>query len=537
MEKQYEYIVIGSGATGAIAAKTLVEAGKETLVIDPGVWNEEKRKKIPDLSWEEIRKTDTNQHSYFLGDDFEGIVWEESRVGSQLTPPRTYLKEKTEQWLPFLSNSFFPFESMAKGGLGGGWGTGCFVFSNPELDQCGLDPKTMEQAYRQVASWIGMSGQQDDGSNFAIGNLKNLQTPLPLDSSMLGIFSNYDKHKETLQKQGFWLGRSGMALLSEPIDGRKASQGYDMEFWGDNDYSAYRSWMTIDQLLSKPNFTLVSGWMAIRFEEDEGGVTVWAQSLETNEVQAFKAKKLIIAAGVLSTARLVLRSQEAYQHKLPVLCNAYTYMPTINWSNLGLGYDTKRSGLCQAILFRDTGANQQEVAQAALFGYRQLLLFKLAKEAPLGFAFSKEIMRLLESAFIIAGIHHPEQAGGEKWIELVRAESYQTGDVLRGEYRHSQAEENRFFETEKAYKKALFKLGCLPLKAIRTPQGGSIHYAGTLPFSDSDQPFHIQRNGRLNGFQKVFVGDGSGFRYLPAKGLTLSLMANAFLVANAAMEH
>lgn len=528
--------MIGSGATGAIAAKTLVEAGKSTLVIDPGIWNEDKRKKIPDLSWEEIRKTDQHQHEYFLGENLEGIVWEESRVGSQLTPPRTYLKEKTDHWLPFLSNSFFPFESMAKGGLGGGWGTGCFVFSEAELIHCGLDPDAMQQAYRQVASWIGMSGQQDDASDFALGKLQNLQSPLPLDSSMSAIFSKYAKHKPYLNKQGFWLGRSGMALLSEPLDGRKASQGFDMEFWGDNDYSAYRSWMTIDQLKSNSHFTFAAGWMALRFEEDESGVTVWAQSIETNEIQAFKSKKLVVAAGVLSTARLVLRSQQAYQKKLPVLCNAYTYMPTLNWSNLGLGYDTKRSGLCQAILFRDTTGNQQEVAQAALFGYRQLLLFKLAKEAPLGFAFSKEIMRLLESAFIIAGIHHPEQAGGEKWIELVKAEQFQTGDVMQGEYKHSSMEENQFKETENAYKKALFKLGCLPLKSIRTPQGGSIHYAGTLPFTDSDQPFHIQRNGRLNGYRNVFIGDGSGFQYLPAKGLTLSLMANAYLVARDAMK-
>jgi hypothetical protein len=31
--------------------------------------------------------------------------------------------------------------------------------------------------------------------------------------------------------------------------------------------------------------------------------------------------------------------------------------------------------------------------------------------------------------------------------------------------------------------------------------------------------------------KNIYIADGSGFRYLPAKGITLSLMANAHLTA------
>lgn len=535
MEKQFEYIVVGSGATGAIAARTLVEAGKDTLVLDPGIWNEEKRKLIPDLDWETIRRKDRSQHRYFLGDDFEGIVWEESRVGSQLTPPRVYLKEKVEEWMKFQSMSFFPFESMAKGGLGGGWGAGCFVFSESELKQCGLNPESMAQAYQQVSDWIGISGIKDDGAPYSIGNLRNLQRPFHLDSSMRSIFDRYEQKKGVLNKEGFWLGRSGMALLTHPHEGRKANQGYEMEFWGDNDKSIYRSWMTIDQLKSRSNFTYEDGWMVTHFKETDGGVLVYARSLETKEEVEFRCRKLILAAGVLSTARIVLRSQGAYNQKLPVLCNPYTYMPTLQWSNLGKGFEGNRSGLCQAMLFYDKDGRNETVSQSALYGYRQLLLFKLAKEAPLGFKFSKEVMRLLESSFIIAGIHHPEAGGGEKWIEMIASEESFLGDFLQGEYVLSNKEENQISATEVAYKKALIRLGCMPIKAIRTPQGGSIHYAGTLPFSEEEVPLTTQTNGRLNGYGNVYIGDGSGFKYLPAKGLTLSLMANALRVAQVAI--
>jgi choline dehydrogenase-like flavoprotein len=61
--------------------------------------------------------------------------------------------------------------------------------------------------------------------------------------------------------------------------------------------------------------------------------------------------------------------------------------------------------------------------------------------------------------------------------------------------------------------------------------GSSIHYAGTLPFSDMEKPYTLSPDGRVWGTNKIFVADGSGFAYLPAKGLTLSLMANAHRVA------
>ena len=536
MVKQFEYIVVGSGATGAMAARTLVEAGKDTLVLDPGIWNEERRKLIPDLDWETIRRKDRTQHRYFLGDDFEGIVWEESRVGSQLTPPRVYLKEKVEEWMKFQSQSFFPFESMAKGGLGGGWGAGCFVFSEAELKQCGLKAESMAKAYQQVSDWIGISGSKDDGAPFSVGNLQNLQQPFQLDASMRSIFARYEQKKKDLNKEGFWLGRSGMALLTQYHEGRKASQGYEMEFWADNDKSTYRSWMTIDQLKSRSNFTYEDGWMVTHFKEEDGAVLVYARSLETKEEVEFRCKKLILAAGVLSTARIVLRSQGAYNIKLPVLCNSYTYMPTLQWSNLGKGFNKNRSGLCQAMLFYDKECRNETVSQAALFGYRQLLLFKLAKEAPLGFSYSKEIMRLLESSFVIAGIHHPEKAGGNKWIELIPSESQIVGDFMQGEYEHNKMEKKEILQTELAYRKALIRLGCIPIKSIRTPQGGSIHYAGTLPFTNKEEPFTIHAKGNLSGHKNVYIGDGSGFKYLPAKGLTLSLMANAYNVAREAIN-
>jgi hypothetical protein len=78
------------------------------------------------------------------------------------------------------------------------------------------------------------------------------------------------------------------------------------------------------------------------------------------------------------------------------------------------------------------------------------------------------------------------------------------------------------------------RLGAWGLKRIDPGYGASIHYGGTLPFNQAGARISLDLSGRLNSSASVFVADGSGFRYLPAKSLTLSLMANAHLVAQQA---
>ena len=71
------------------------------------------------------------------------------------------------------------------------------------------------------------------------------------------------------------------------------------------------------------------------------------------------------------------------------------------------------------------------------------------------------------------------------------------------------------------------RLGCLPLKRIRPGNGSSIHYAGTFPISGEDRPLTCDRDARLRGTRAVYLADGSVFPWLPPKGLTFNIMANA----------
>jgi len=172
-----------------------------------------------------------------------------------------------------------------------------------------------------------------------------------------------------------------------------------------------------------------------------------------------------------------------------------------------------------------------DVRMVSFFTYRSLLLFKLVREMPLAMADALPILRRLAPALVVAAINHPDTPNCQKRVVRVPDTASPTGDALKVEYERSVEEIEDDQKSEKVIGRALRKLGAPVLKKKPMPPGSTVHYGGTLPFCDSGRPGTIAADGRLAGTQRVYVADGSCFRYLPANGLTFTLMAWAHVVA------
>ncbi|MEO5644558.1 MAG: hypothetical protein ABIQ40_17900 [Bacteroidia bacterium] len=531
-----DFIVIGSGCTGAMAAQTLAEAGEQVLILDGGIHDEHYQQLQPQKSFSDLRRTDPQQHRYLLGDQFESLPDDELGTGAQLTPARQFLIRNVNKFLPLIGENFSPMESLALGGLGGGWGLGCCVFSENELTLAGLSANKMNAAYQVIADRIGISSQDDDAGKYTAAHIQHTQTPSPPDPTADKLLKKYNSKKNNLNQKGFFLGRPALALLTEAKNNRKPAALLDMDFYDDKEQAAYRPAITIAELRKRPNVSYEGGWMVLSFAEQENGVHVSALNLETKEKKTFVCKKLILAPGVLGTARIVLRSlKNGGQKKLPLLCNPYTYVPCIVPSRLGKKMPEHNSGFAQLSLFHDANGKQTDIAMASIYTYRSLMLFRLLRETPLNFKDGRIFMQHLLPALIIAGIHHPESYSDKNFLQLKKDNASISGDHLQVQYEKMDSRQV-ILSREKKYIAALKKLGAYALKKVRPENGASIHYAGILPFSESEKEFSLSPEGKLYGTKNVFVADGSGFRFLPAKGLTLSLMANAHLVAEHARK-
>lgn len=532
-----DFIVVGSGCTGAIAAQTLAEAGHSVLIIDGGQHDQGEADRIPDKSFISLRQNDDKQEEYFLGNQFESIPEGKTSSGSQLTPARNFLIRETEKYLPLLSESFSAIESLAIGGLGGGWGLGCCVFSDRELVRAGLNPAEMNPAYQVIADRIGISGEKDDATAFTSGHISGIQPAFENDRGALLLKSKYARKKSELNQEGFFLGRPALALLTRDKDGRKGLNRRDMDFYDDHGHSAWRAWMLIDELKKKPNVQHEPGWLVTSFREIENLVTVSAIRIGTDEKKDFTARKLVVASGPLGTARIVLRSLPGgTEKKLPLICNPYNYTPMLLPKLLGSEISKTHIGLAQLSMFHDADKNGDNIAMASIYSYHSLMLFRLLRETPLNFRDGRMAMRYLLPAIIIAGIHHPETSGEQQFAQLQKSDSSPTGDALAVNYHLPNEKVQYVQDRENLYRRAFRKLGAYALKQVHPGIGASVHYAGVLPFANTETEFTLNNSGRLHHHARTFVADGSGFLFLPAKGLTLSLMANAHNVALSAMQ-
>jgi len=529
----FDCIVVGSGAAGTMAAQTLVEAGARVLMLDVGRSDTRFAGTIPQKTFVEIRRSEEDQYRYFLGESFDCAGYATIGTGAQLTPPRRFIVDCVDELLARRTGAFSPLESLALGGLAAGWGLMCAVYSPEELERASLPAAAMRGAYQTIGDRIGISGSDaDDAAPYTVRQLGGIQPPLPIDPTAAYLEGRYRRRRARVNARGYVLGRPAMALLTQPKADRSPSALRDMDFYCD-DGAAWRPAWTIAQLQRHANFAYAGNVFVTHFAEGEDVVTVAALDVRDRSRVQYAARRVVLAAGVLGSARIVLRSLQSAL-RLPLLCNDYTYVPCVVAPRLGRSMPERTHSLTQLVLFNERAAG--DVAVGTIFSYRSLLLFRLLREMPLGVRDARSLMQYLLSGFIVAGFDHPQERSDGKhlWIEPDAASP--TADRLAIDYALTQAERQDHHQRETEFAGILASIGAWPIRRVHPPLGSSIHYAGTLPFAGDERPLTLAPNGRLHGTRSVFVADASGFTFLPAKPVTLSLMANAHRVAGHALH-
>jgi len=530
LANSFDIVVVGSGPSGVQAAQTLVEGGARVLMLDAGNYDEKYEALTPTGSFLELRKQDENQSRYFLGDNFESIPDGEIKVGAQLTPSRKYVLKDVMNWLKTSSEKFTAMETLAKGGLGGAWGAGCCIYSGSEIEALGLEKSDLTKSYETVLNRIGVSKPGTDIAPYTMDSVVNDFDYLKPDQNHVTLLHQYEKKKERLNNKGVYIGEPALAVLTRDHKGRKKKTYSEMGFYTDHNKSVYRSWMTVDELLQKENFSYKGGFILLSMKDSPQGVSLEIQDIQSKKIETFDCPKAVLCCGPLGTARVVLRSVEK-NASLPLLCNPYSYLTCLQPRMLGKAPDTQRTSFAQLSMFLDIDKNNFGASMASLYSYRSLMLFRTLSETPLNTRDGRIIMQYLTPALTIAGIHHPDSGHQDRRVSLIKDETSETGDSLKIDFEFTASEIDEHNKRDKQISSALRKLGCYSLKKLSPGNGASIHYAGTVPFSDREEAFTQSQNGQLRGFKNVYIGDGSGFRYLPAKGLTFTLMANADRVA------
>jgi choline dehydrogenase-like flavoprotein len=533
-----DILIIGSGPSGAMAAATLVQAGAIVEMLDVGLQDSTYDAIFPELPFKELRRTDPNQARYLLGDRLEGVPVGDQILGALLTPPRQFLLEAPgSSRFPIRSQPHIEVrQSLAYGGLGVGWAATCFTYSDAELTRMGLDPSGFARFYTEVATEIGVSGStEDDCYASSFGQTRNLQPPIEIDSNARTTLESYAKKRESLNRSGFYLGRSYLALLTRALGDRDANPYYDMDMYHDLGRSVYRPRYTVEALKGRQNFSYSPGLKVLRFDElADGTVEVTCERLSDQGIEKRRAARLIICAGAINSARIALHSLGIYGRETRFLNSPGTFLPSLNLKMLGRRPEEKRISLAQLSgLFVPEDAADDPVS-FQINHYSSLMLFKLVKEMPLPPWAGLIVSRLLVSSLSVVGVYHSDAPDRDSALSLTRPNVADDGAV-QVRYVPSPAKEHARLEREARLKRGLRKLCYLPLFKVNPKWGTSMHYAGTIPMATdatlAHGPISTEPSYRLRGTKSVYIGDSSSWNHLPAKGPTFTIMANARKVA------
>jgi nucleoside-diphosphate-sugar epimerase len=531
----HDYIVVGSGCSGAIVAQTLVDRGAKVTMLDVGI-KDDVDYKVPNEDFVDLRKNDAEQYRYLIGNKAEGISWGKVGSGAQITPPRKYILNLVDRYANIASSSFSAFQSLGYGGMGIGWSLQSWEYTKDEVQAMGLDNAKMRRAYSYLAEKIGLCASDNDATRIAVGDIKAYQPAPKMDRNNSYTYKKYLANKKSLNKKGIIVGQTPLALLTRDKGERKKYSYSGMDFYADKGKSAWRPWITIEQLKKKPNFNYIDGHLVLRFEEKKDVTLVHCLKIDDDKPVTFKCHKLILGASAIGSARIVLRSFNDHETKLPLLSNLYTYVPCIQPGLVGKEAETKKLAYSQLSIFLDKETKKEESSMASLHSYQSLMLFRIINQAPFNLVDSRILMRYLSSGLFTMGIYHPDGPAKNKYLQLEKDEESPNGDVLKIHFAMSSEEKEEFKNREKRFMKAARKLGMFPLKRVDPGLGSGIHYGGTLPFSENEAAYSLSPTGRLHKTKSVFVADSSGFKYLPAPGPTFSLMANAYLVAEEVLK-
>ena len=524
--------VVGSGASAVHFAQTALERGWQVTLLDVG--RARPAHVRPELSFEGLKDSHTRSSEYFLGENFEGVLFPGAKGEYYGFPPhREYI------FAPHASSTtraagLDPLLSFARGGLAEAWTGAVFPFSDAELADWPIAHADLAPHYDLVAQRIGIAGTLDDLTRY-VPTHAHLDAPLDLDPHSQRLSERYASVRAKLNDSlGVFLGRTRAAVLTRPLAHRKACDLKGRCLWGCPNDAIYSPAFTLRELERQANFRYVPGVFVRRFEADDGGVV---RAVEVEHAQGLRERiaveRLVLAAGTLSSSRIVLESLSAVGGSESELCglmdNRQVLVPFVNWSMLreqpvldGYQYHQLALGL--------SAGDPREYVHGLITTLKSALIHPIAQSVPFDLRTALDLTRNSHAALGLLNLNFHDTRRAENRLVLERE-----GDLSRMvlHYAPEALEARRIKSVLKRVKRALSLLRCFvpPGMTHVRPMGASVHYAGTLPMAREGGALTSTPNGQSRAFKNLWLADGSTFPFLPAKNLTFTLMANASRIA------
>jgi len=524
-------LVVGSGASAVHFAQSVLARGWAVTMLDIGFEGPEPI--LPDAHFGQLKERLDDPVRYLLGDSFEGALLPGTEGEYYGTPPSQAFVFRELAGHSFGASGFAPLFSWARGGLAQAWTGGCYPFNDDDLHDFPFGYDALGPHYSEVARRIGISGDDDDLARFLPVH-ENLLAPLDLDEHSQDLVAAYARRRAAINGLGCFLGRTRVATLTEPKDGRAACEYLGRCLWGCPVGALYAPAHTLEALHRYPAFEYLPGWRVRHFRYGAGRVEcLVADPVGGGPAREFTADRIVLAAGALNTAEIVLRSVHEATGEIVRLTglmdNRQVLVPFVNWRMIGRPVHSDRYqyhllGLGLSM------PDAREYVHCQVTTLKAAMMHPITQRLPFDLGTAAAFTRLMHGALGLINLNFHDTRRDSNTVSLEPAPDGTLRLAIR--YRPDPDEPLRMRGALAKIRRALRLLGCIVPPGMQhvRPMGASVHYAGMLPMADAGR-FTTDANGRSRDWDNLWIADGATFPFLPAKNITFTLMANAARIA------
>jgi choline dehydrogenase-like flavoprotein len=516
------YYVVGSGPSGIACAQALANSGCAVTILDAGLTLEPERETMRAAL---ARSTDTD-------------CWPEpefSASGNGTIPIKLVHGSDYPYRLAPSSTDICQLDglsiqgSYAAGGLSNVWGGAILPYRQDDLAGWPIAEAELHQAYAEVLKLLPLAAERDD-----LAELFPLYTesyaPLSRSNQMERLMQSLAKKRSKLSANGVYFGRSRLAVDSAGARSQTPCIYCGRCLHGCPFELIYSSRQSLEDFVSRGKVRYLRGVTVRTIEERGESVIVHGVGFDGSPC-SFEGKRAFLAAGVLNSTTILLRSQGLYDHTVTIKDSQYFLFPMLQYVASPNVSKEHLHTLCQAFIEIFDSNISEHTIHLQLYSYNDHIARML--DGKLG-GFKRLFPRnpLLGRFLLVQGYLHSAHSASIA-ATLKRRES---SDAL-----HLEPVANA--QTKEKILQVLRKLRGLtglmratpvdPLLQIATT-GRGFHFGGSFPMAHVPKPGQTDRVGRPYGMERLHVVDATVFPSIPATTITLTVMANAYRIGREA---
>jgi choline dehydrogenase-like flavoprotein len=519
--------VVGSGPSGVACTAALLKRGRRVHMIDAGLHLEPGRR----LAVSDMSKLLPEQWNH---DQVRWLAQEASQdeggIPQKLLFGSDYPYREAEQHLGVSNEAVGLRASLAVGGLSTVWGAAMLPYIERDVADWPIQVQQLSPHYEASVKLTGLSGHCDDLSEMFPLFTQSLGCLEPSQQATT-MWRALRRNRTKLRDSGIHCGRARLAIKASrgPQDSGCVSCG--MCLYGCPYGFIYNSERTVAQFQADEKFSYQPDVVVAKVKEASNHVIVRGYHRLTREPIEVKAERLYLAAGVLPTTGILLRSMSAYDRTIMMKDSQYFLLPVLLTARVPDVRNERMHTLSQLFLEILDPHVSPYCVHLQVYSFNSFIGRAVRRSlGPLASA-SEFLTREIEGRLmVIQGYIHSMQSGqiavtlhgesGRDRLGLAAVRNPETKPVV-------------YKVMRKLLKNAL-RLGIVPLPMLLkiAQPGRGFHAGGSFPMRKWPTEFESDILGRPTGWKRVHAVDATILPSIAATTITLTVMANAHRIAS-----